>query len=109
MQILKNNSVSIFLWKSKVDISFWNDYTWREIKKEELDMTPNFEHYITRNIRAFYKRRLFSPIIYLLILLILWFVFPLGEILSPLTLKNASQIEGVCEADKEYVLVTFED
>jgi hypothetical protein len=72
-------------------------------------MTPNFEHYITRNIRAFYKRRLFSPIIYLLILLILWFVFPLGEILSPLTLKNASQIEGVYEADKEYVLVTFED
>ena len=72
-------------------------------------MTPNFEHYITRNIRAFYKRRLFSPIIYLLILLILWFLFPLGEILSPLTLKNASQIEGVCEADKEYVLVTFED
>ena len=72
-------------------------------------MTPNFEHYITRNIRAFYKRRLFSPIIYLLILLILWFLFPLGEILSPLTLKNASQIEGVYEADKEYVLVTFED
>ena len=72
-------------------------------------MTPNFEHYITRNIRAFYKRRLFSPILYLLILLILWIVFPLGEMLSPLTLKNAGQIEGVYEANKEYVTVTFEN
>ena len=72
-------------------------------------MVDNFEHYITRNIRAFYKRRLFSPILYLLILLVLWIVFPLGEMLSPLPLKNASQIEGVYEAKKEYVTVTFED
>lgn len=72
-------------------------------------MTPNFEHYITRNIRAFYKRRLFSPILYLLILLVLWFVFPLGEMLSPLPLKNPGQIEGVYAAKKDYVTVTFED
>ena len=72
-------------------------------------MIDNYEHYITRNICAFYKRRLFSPLIYLLILVILWFVFPLGEMLSPLTLKNAGQIEGVYEAKKEYVTVTFEN
>ena len=72
-------------------------------------MIDNYEHYITRNICAFYKRRLFSPLVYLLILAILWFIFPLGEMLSPLTLKNASQIEGVYEANKEYVTVTFED
>ena len=72
-------------------------------------MIDNYEHYITRNICAFYKRRLTSPLIYLLILVILWFVFPLGEMLSPLTLKNAGQIEGVYEAKKEYVTVTFED
>lgn len=72
-------------------------------------MTPNFEHYITRNICAFYKRRLFSPIVYLAILLLLWIIFPLGEMLSPLPLKNAGQIEGVYEANKEYVTVTFEN
>lgn len=72
-------------------------------------MIENYEHYITRNIRAFYKRRLPSPIIYLLILLVLWIVFPLGEMISPLPLKNASQIQGVYEAKKEYVTVTFED
>ena len=72
-------------------------------------MIENFEHYITRNICSFYKRRLFSPIIYLLILLILWLVFPIGEMISPLPLKNAGQIEGVYEAKMEYVTVTFED
>lgn len=72
-------------------------------------MVDNFEHYITRNIRTFYKRRLFSPIIYLLILLILWLVFPLGEMLAPMPLKNAGQIEGVYEAEKEYVTVSFEN
>ena len=72
-------------------------------------MIDNFKHYITRNIRTFYKRRLFSPIIYLLILLILWLVFPLGEMLSPLPLKNAAQIEGVYEAKKEYVTVSFKN
>lgn len=72
-------------------------------------MTQNYEHYITRNICSFYKRRLFSPIIYLLILLILWLIFPLGEMFSPLPLKNAGQIQGVYEAKKEYVTVTFEN
>lgn len=72
-------------------------------------MIDNFEHYITRNIRAFYKRRLPSPILYLALLLVLWLIFPLGEMLSPMPLKNASQIEGVYEAKKEYVTVTFEN
>lgn len=72
-------------------------------------MTNHFEHYITRNIRTFYKRRLVSPIIYLLILIILWFAFPIGEIFSPIPLKNASQIQGVYEAKKEYVTVSFEN
>ena len=72
-------------------------------------MIENYDHYITRNIRAFYKRRLFSPILYLLILLLLWIIFPLGEMLSPIPLKNASQLEDVYEAKKEYVTVTFEN
>lgn len=72
-------------------------------------MIDNYEHYITRNIRAFYKRRLFSPIVYLLILLILWIIFPLGEMLAPMRVENASQIESIYEAKKEYATVTFED
>ena len=32
-------------------------------------MIDNYEHYITRNIVAFYKRRLLAPICYILLLL----------------------------------------
>ena len=51
-------------------------------------MTENYEHYISRNIKAFYKRRLFSPIIFVIMLIILWFVFPLYDILNPVSMKK---------------------
>ena len=57
-------------------------------------MTDNYEHYITRNIKAFYKRRLFSPIIYLLLLAILWLVFPLGDMLRPHMLKADETLQN---------------
>ena len=44
-------------------------------------MIDNYEHYITKNIKAFYKRRLFSPIVYIILLTVLWFAFSLGDIL----------------------------
>lgn len=72
-------------------------------------MTENYEHYITRNIRAFYKRRLLSPIIYLLILLILWFSFPLGNIVAPPQFTDTDTLESAYAADKNYVHVTFEN
>lgn len=77
--------------------------------KEESDMVENYEHYITRNIRAFYKRRLYSPIIYLVILFVLWLIFPIGEMISPIRLVNAGEIESIYDAKKEYVTVTFEN
>ena len=49
-------------------------------------MLDNYEHYISKNIRAFYKRRLWSPIFYLLLLIILWFLFPLKDMISPTVL-----------------------
>lgn len=72
-------------------------------------MTENYEHYITRNIRAFYKRRLFSPIIYLSILLILWLTFPLGDMLFPAKLGNDTNIENATATKQDYVNVTFDN
>ena len=46
-------------------------------------MIDNYEHYITKNIRAFYKRRLFSPIVYSILLLLLFFIFPMYNLLNP--------------------------
>ena len=46
-------------------------------------MPDSYEHYISKNIQAFYRRRLFSPMIYLVLLAVLWIVFPLGAMLRP--------------------------
>lgn len=70
-------------------------------------MIENYEHYITRNIRAYYKRRFVAPICYLLLLAALWFVFPLEAILHPAPFTAADTIEGAYENNKDYVTVTF--
>lgn len=72
-------------------------------------MIDNYEHYITRNIRIFYKRRIAAPICYLLILLVLWFIYPIGEMLIPSHLSDTDTLASAYETDKEYVNVTFEN
>lgn len=70
-------------------------------------MTENYEHYITRNIRAFYRRRLFSPVLYLCILAALWFIFPLSTLLSPPALARNESFQSAYEQDKHYVTASF--
>ncbi len=70
-------------------------------------MIDNYEHYITRNIRAFYKRRIAAPVCYLLILLVLWFIYPIGQMLIPSHLSDTDTLTSAHEADKEYVNGTF--
>ena len=72
-------------------------------------MIENFEHYITRNISAFYKRRIAAPVCYLLILLVLWFLFPIGEMVAPSRLSETDTLTSAYDADKEYVTVTLHD
>lgn len=72
-------------------------------------MPDNFEHYISRNIREYYKKNIVLPICFLLILVILWFAFPLGEMLSPIHLSETDTIEHAYEENIEYVNVTFEN
>lgn len=66
-------------------------------------MTENYEHYITKNIQAFYKRRLLAPIVYLLLLLFFWFLFSLYAPLFPDTLSSADTLESAYRNDVEYV------
>ena len=51
-------------------------------------MPENYDHYITKNIKALYKRRLFSPIVYLIIVIVLWHVFSLTDLLFPVQLTD---------------------
>ena len=72
-------------------------------------MIDNYEHYITRNIRAFYKRIIYSPICYLALLLVLWFIFPIGEMFAPARLADSDTLESTYEAGHEYVNVSFDN
>lgn len=70
-------------------------------------MTDNYEHYISKNIRAFYKRRLFAPIAYLLLLAVLWFAFPLADMLHPVTMSGTDSFKTTYETKSRYVQTTF--
>ena len=72
-------------------------------------MLDNYEHYISRNIRAFYKRRMLAPIFYLLFLIILWFLFPLKDMISPKVLSQTSELSASYEENEKYIRCTFTD
>jgi hypothetical protein len=72
-------------------------------------MTKNFDHYITRNIRAFYKRRLTAPLIYIILLAVLWFFFPLSEIFEPKEFAEHQTLEAAYENGNRYVTTTVSD
>ena len=60
-------------------------------------MTEFYKHYISRNISAFYKRRLFVPILFLVFLIILWILFPLADILFPKKIAKNNSLETLYE------------
>ena len=66
-------------------------------------MLENYEHYITDNIKNFYKRRLATPIVYLISLIILWNLFSLTDLLAPGRLKDKDTLETAYRNDIAYV------
>lgn len=70
-------------------------------------MTENYEHYISRNISAFYKRRLLIPIIFLFFLIALWIIFPLGDILAPKNITKNDTMENLYKKGHYYVSTEF--
>lgn len=72
-------------------------------------MLENYEHYITKNIKAFYKRRLFAPILYLLLLILLWCLFSLSAPLFPDSLASSDTLESAYRNDVEYIRADLSD
>lgn len=66
-------------------------------------MTENHDHYISRHIRRVCRRRLVSPVLYLIILIILWVVFPLYDILFPQQLSDFNNLDTYCSDHSSYV------
>lgn len=72
-------------------------------------MPENYEHYITKNIKAFYKRRLKAPILYLFFLVFLWVLFSLSAPLFPDSLGDTETLESAYREHIEYVSVELSD
>ena len=66
-------------------------------------------HLISHNIRAFYRRRLVAPILYLIVLTVLWLTFPLGDIFTPTRYPSQLPIDEAYAIDLNYVQITLED
>lgn len=83
--------------------------TQQNTAKDLTPMPDQFEHYITKNIKSFYKCRLLTPILYLIFLLVLWFVLSLSAPLFPDTLDAPDTLESTYRRHEEYISATLSD
>lgn len=72
-------------------------------------MPENYDHYISKNIKAFYKRRLAAPIIYLIVLILAWHFFSLSAVFSPDILPDDTSLEPAFRGGKQYISTTLSD
>lgn len=72
-------------------------------------MQGNYEHYISRNIKEYYKRRLFSPVVYLILLLSFWLLFSLGDLFFPKPLAADATLDSAGRRREKYVNTTLTD
>ncbi len=72
-------------------------------------MPENYDHYISKNIKAFYKRRLAAPIIYLIVLILAWHFFSLSAVFSPDILPDDTSLETASRGGKQYISTTLSD
>jgi len=66
-------------------------------------MLENYEHYISRNIKAYYKRKIFSPAVYLVLLLAVWNIFSLTELLFPASLTSDATLDSMQRQEVKYI------
>lgn len=72
-------------------------------------MLENYDHYISKNIKTYYKRKLFSPAVYLVLLLLVWHIFSLTELLFPASLTTSDTLESMHRNEIKYVNAQLTD
>ena len=72
-------------------------------------MKENFEHYISRSIRSFYQHRIVSPIIFLAILALLAFFYPVSNLMRPANASGEDDIEKLYQDNDRYIEITLKD
>ena len=51
-------------------------------------MQENYDHYISRNIKGLYRRRLFGPLLYLIFIIAVFIVLPVTSVVFPTKIIN---------------------
>lgn len=67
----------------------------------------NYDHYISRNIKEHYKKRLIPPVVYLVFLLIVWNIFSLTNVFFPTEVKEDTTLENLAKEDTMYLSTTL--
>ena len=57
-------------------------------------MQENYEHYISRNIKSLYRKRLIAPILYLIFTAVLFCTMPVASVLFPAELSDISDMKA---------------
>ena len=68
-----------------------------------------YQHYISKNIKSLYKRKLFAPILYLILVVVLWFYFSLGDLLLPANIESSALPDAYQKSSDTYVHTTLSD
>lgn len=75
----------------------------------ETSFDQQFDHYITKNIRDYYKRRIIGPIAFLLFLIVLSLFLPIRSLVFPTKISGANSISTHYNKNQDYVNVTLKD
>ena len=65
------------------------------------------DHLITKKIRSTYGRRLASPIIYCMFLVIVWFYTPMQSLMHPMEVSEQAQIGALADSGCQYISTTL--
>lgn len=66
-------------------------------------MTEQFDHYISRNIKSFYKRRILFPILYLVLLFVLGMCYPIQAMFFPHPISGDDDIKQLYVNRDRYI------
>lgn len=67
------------------------------------------DHLLTKKIRSTYGRRLISPIIYCIFLMIVWFYTPMQDLIHPMEISEQAQIAALASEGSQYITTTLKN
>ncbi len=73
------------------------------------NVAEQYENYITDHIRSFYRKRMISPAIFLVFLVILHLLYPIHSMMFPTVLHGDVTTSMLDRHDGEYVSIQFDD